>query len=800
MKLIASLTATIALLLPIAARGAEPATPTTIDFNRDVRPILSDKCFHCHGPDGHSREADLRLDEPASALEDRDGMFVVKPGDPSGSELIRRITSDDEYEVMPPPEINKPLTKREIETLRAWIASGAEWAQHWAYVPPVRVDVPAVAGEVAPRNAIDNFIFDRLRREGLTPSPEADPVSLLRRVCFDLTGLPPTREQAEAFLKDPSSEAYDRLVEQLLRSPHYGERMAMYWLDLVRYADTVGYHGDQEQNISPYRDWVIEAFNRNLPFDQFTREQLAGDLLNEPTQQQIIATGYNRLLQTTHEGGLQPKEYRAIYAADRVRNLGAVWFGGTIGCAQCHDHKFDPYTAKDFYSLAAFFADVDDEAHFKTGTNANPTARPPELELPTPEQEAQIRELTNRLNTEKRKRSAEGLTEAESKALDDRIKKIERQLQSARRAIRRTMITVALDKPREVRVLPRGNWLDDSGPIVEPAIPEFLGHLDIENRRANRLDLANWLVDPKQGSGLLTARVMVNRLWYLCFGTGLSDSLDDFGGQGEPPVHPELLDHLAHEFVDSGWDIQAMLRLIVSSRTYRQSSNIRDDLAQVDPANRLYARQSASRLPAEMIRDNALTVSGLLVHQVGGESARPYQPAGYYRHLNFPQRTYQQSNDSDQYRRGVYVHWQRQFLHPMLKAFDAPSREECTAKRPQSNTPIAALTLLNDPTFIEAARSFAQRILDADLEGDRERITWAFREATSRAPSDAEQEVLARLLNTNRATFAQGSGEARAFLEVGLSDAPSSLDTSELAAWTSVCRALLNLAETNMRP
>lgn len=773
-----------------------------INFNRDVRPILSDKCFQCHGPDAAARKADLRLDLESALKAVRDGIVIVSPGDPAGSEMIRRITSHDESDVMPPHESDKQLTEKEKQTLRQWVAEGAKWSQHWAYEAPVRHEVPSVKRTDWPRNWIDHFVLARLDREQLGPSPDADRATLLRRVCFDLTGLPPTDEIANQFLADDSGNAYENLVDQLLTSPQYGERMAVYWLDLVRYADTVGYHGDQTQNISPYRDWVINAFNTNQPFDKFTCDQLAGDLVPAPSSAQLIATGYNRLLQTTHEGGLQQKEYRAIYAADRVRNISAVWMGATVGCAQCHDHKFDPYTAKDFYSLSAFFADVDDEKHFTAGSNSNPTARDPELELPTAAQQTQLAEIVSRLESAKTELNADGLPEAELKSIRNRMPQIEAELKQFQAGIRRTMITVALETPRVVRVLPRGNWLDETGPIVQPAVPKFMGTLagpDGDSRRANRLDLARWLVDAEYGAGLLTARVTVNRLWSLCFGSGLAGRLDDFGGQGEPPVHPELLDRLAHAFVESDWDTRAMMKLIVTSRTYQQSSAVRSEFTGIDPNNRLYARQSAYRLPAEMVRDNALAISRLLVQQTGGPSVKPYQPSGYYRHLNFPERTYEQDNDDRQWRRGVYVHWQRQFLHPMLKAFDAPSREECTAQRAQSNTPMAALVLLNDPTFVEAARAFATRSLDSDSKTDDERLAWAFFHAVTREPTASELAVLRRLLHENRESFATRPDDATAFLNVGLTKPPVGHDAREIAAWTAACRAILNLAETNSR-
>lgn len=782
--------------------SANHATASEVSFNRDVRPILSDRCFQCHGPDEAARKADLRLDDETAIKANRDGGVIVSPGDPAGSELIRRITSSDASEVMPPHELNKPLTETEKQTLRQWIAEGATWSRHWAYEAPVKHGTPGVTQTDWPRNWIDNFILMRLEQEKIAPAPDADRVTLLRRVCFDLTGLPPNEEMTSAFLVDSSDNAWETLVDRLLASPEYGERMAVYWLDLVRYADSVGYHGDQTHNIAPYRDWVINAFNRNQRFDEFTRDQLAGDLVASPSVEQIIATGYNRLLQTTHEGGLQAKEYRAIYAADRVRNVSAVWMGATVGCAQCHDHKFDPYTSRDFYSLSAFFADVDDEKHFTAGSNSNPTAREPELELPTPAQDAELRAAVTTLESAKSDLQAADLQESEQQAIKDRIKSLEGQVKQIRAGLRRTMITVALKQPRVVRVLPRGNWLDESGPVVDPSVPKFMGSILApvqEARRSNRLDLAHWLTDAEHGVGLLTARVTVNRLWSICFGSGLAGRLDDFGGQGEPPVHPELLDRLAWEFIENGWDTKALLKLFVTSRVYQQSSVPRSELLDTDPNNRLYARQSAFRLPAEMIRDNALAIGGLLVPGTCGDSIRPYQPDGYYRHLNFPERTYQQDNDERQWRRGVYVHWQRQFLHPMLRAFDAPSREECTAQRAKSNSPMAALVLLNDPTFVEAARAFASQALAQQDRTDEERIAWAFYHAVTRYPVDSEQQVLFQLLQENRDAFRSRPDAAEAFLKVGLTKTSSDQDMRELAAWTTVCRAILNLSETNTR-
>lgn len=756
-----------------------------IDFNRDVRPILSDRCFACHGPDEKHRKAKLRLDVGNDAVDSG----AVVPGKAAESTIIERITAAEE-ERMPPAKTGKKLSPAEVETLRKWIAEGAKYAPHWAFVSPRRHDVPGIEGrrnEI--RNWIDNFILARLERERLEPSREADQRTLMRRLHFDLTGLPPTPEQVAIYLNDKSPSAYEKLVDRLLASEHYGERMAMYWLDLVRFADTVGYHGDQDHHASPYRDYVIDAFNLNLPFDRFTREQLAGDLLPRATTDQKIATCYNRLLQTSHEGGVQPKEYLAIYAADRVRNLSAVWMGATVGCAQCHDHKFDPYTSRDFYALSAFFADVDEEKHLRGGgADTVPTKRAPEIPVFTRRERERLAALDERI-ADLEKHAANGVQQPGLAALVS-------ERDTLRKSQRLVMVTRSVT-PRTVRVLPRGNWLDDSGPIVEPAIPAFLGNLRGDGR-AGRLDLANWLIDPKAGVGGLTARVFVNRLWYLFFGSGLAKSLEDFGGQGEPPVHPELLDNLAVEFIDSGWDIKRTVKLIVMSRTYRQLSAESVTLKERDPGNRLLARQGSWRLPAETIRDNALFVSGLLTRDMGGASSKPYQPAGFYRHLNFPKREYVADSDAKQWRRGVYIHWQRQYLHPMLKAFDASTREECAAQRARSNTPLAALVLLNDPTFIEAARFFAQRLLEQRLT-DPERISEGFRLTTGRRPDLTESTLLRKLLERNRALYKEDPAAAADIVGIGITPVPKDTDFPELASWTAVCRTLLNLSESIMR-
>ncbi|TWT77647.1 Planctomycete cytochrome C [Posidoniimonas polymericola] len=762
-----------------------------IDFNALVRPILSDKCFQCHGPDSAHRAADLRLDVEDAAKADRGGLRAIDADAPGESEVLTRIFADDEGLVMPPPEAHKDLTEKEKQTLRSWIEAGAPYAPAWAYVPPKWTEPPP-PGDAAdatdwPANWIDRFVLDRLQREELSPSDQADPVTLARRLAFDLTGLPPSQEMVDKFAAHPTDAAYEQMVDQHLASPRFGERMAIYWLDLVRYADTVGYHGDQNQTVWPYRDYVIHAFNTSKPFDEFTIEQLAGDLVPDADQDERIASGYNRLLQTSHEGGVQLKEYRAIYQADRVRNVSQVWMAATMGCCQCHDHKFDPLSIKEFYQLGAFFADVDDEEHLVNpygNLNRNPSPRNPELPVQSVYQRQRLAEIKQQIA----ELTAAGASPEELAALTTLRKRLAKPV---------SMPISASTTPREVRVLGRGDWQDESGEVVPPAAPESLGWRPLPGR-ATRLDLARWLVDPDRGAGLLTARVMANRFWGLMFGEGLASVMDDFGGQGQPPTHPALLDNLSVEFVRSGWDVKHMMKQIAMSRAYRQSSYASAELLERDPANQLLARQGRFRLPAEMIRDNALTASGLLINELGGPSVKPYQPVDYYEHLNFPRRKYQASTDADQWRRGVYVHWQRQYLHPMLKAFDAPTREECTARRPRSSTPLATLTLLNDPTFVEAARVMATEALAAASEDDA-RVDELFRRAVSRPADEVEHKAILSLVHEQRDHYTALPQEAERLLGVGLSEAAQGIATPELAAWTFACRAVLNLGETITR-
>ncbi|MCA8992990.1 MAG: PSD1 domain-containing protein [Planctomycetaceae bacterium] len=987
--------------------AAEP-----VQYGRDIRPILSDRCFTCHGPDRRGQENELQLDSHDKAVES-----AIVPGKPAQSELIARILSDDETTVMPPPESGrKPLTAAEKKLIEQWIAEGAKYEEHWAYASLERPGVPQPKSTDWSQNEIDAFVLARMEIAGFKPSAQADRRTLIRRLYFDLLGVPPTPEAVQAFVNDNSPDAYAKLVDELLNDERFGERMAMYWLDLVRYADTAGYHSDNAREVDAFRDYVIQSFNDNKPFDQFTIEQLAGDLLPEATVMQKIASGYNRLLQTTEEGGAQAKEYTAIYQADRVRNLSEVWLATTMACCQCHDHKYDPFTMRDFYSLGAFFADVSEVAVGR---------QPANLRLPTEEETAELNQIAQNLTAAKQKPvAAEALqawvsaqrdavaneadawtvvkptdikssgnqklapqddgsllasgpnpandtytlqlpltdaaktglrlealthdsltrkalsrangnfvltgvevtlvakdgaetpvkiakatadyeqpgwpvanvldgnpgtgwagnghnetlsrtavfefaepvavTEGASlrvvlkhesphaqhnigrprlsltsqghpqlssgpnlpaalvqllqKPADDltaedqqQIEKFYREvstdwdatrkeiagLEGRQKAIQdgiRTMLVAQSTTPRMVRILPRGNWLDDSGEEVQPQVPARLGKLDTGDRRATRLDLANWLVGPENP---VTARVFVNRLWKMMYGYGLSRSLEDIGHQGEWPTHPELLNWLSSEFVQSGWDVKHTLRLMALSNTYQQSSVVSPAGREKDPFNRYLARQSRHRLDAEMIRDNALAVSGLLVTEIGGPSVKPYQPAGYWQHLNFPAREWQSDKGADQYRRGLYTFWCRSFLHPSLLAFDATSREECVADRPKSNTPLQALVLLNDPTYVEAARVLGASTA-ASSDNDEARLNYAFQQVLQRQPSAEESALLLQIVDQQRQELAAHAELTSTFAKNG--DAPPAADNStEATTWATIARVLLNLDEAITR-
>ena len=1039
---------------------------------------MSDTCFRCHGPDQRARMAGLRLDIRDEALKKtKSGVTPIVPGAPDQSAIVQRIFSKNRASIMPPQSIHKELTDTQKETIRRWVAEGAVYEKHWSYEPVKRPAVPEIRGA---KNPIDAFIQERLQREGLKPSPEADRRTLLRRITFDLAGIPPTPAEMQAFLTDQSPDAYEKVVDRLLASPRYAEMQAMHWLDAVRYADSAGFHGDNLWPAWPYRDYVLKAFRDNKPFDQFTREQLAGDLLPNATTDQKIASAYNRLNRASGEGGLQPKEYLAKYGADRVRTLSTVWLGSTLGCAECHDHKFDPFTAKDFYSMKAFFADIRETGLISDRGN---TAWGSKLSLPTPEQQTRLASLKKQIEKAQadQRREAESrmdqrwdwedrilaehksgdlawryqhplsattvhgakltiyneepvdfdyylngslhserkpgdglviasglnpdnetyvvtfkpgagtwtalgidvhqdenlpgnrvsrgadrfeLTEVEAEISDggaparklsfvlatttgfgetnenppmaaidgnsktgwavgfgearnpflalrfaakvntaadsvitlrlhhdsdlrratigrfrvalssfenswpengeaskkhsiaetsktgeatlnvpvdrglpaDVLAALEKhpddrsnaekervllhymwsapewqdltarvaKLQTERDLLESTIARVIYTertKPRLTRILPRSNWMDETGEIVNPAVPRFLGVLQTSGRRATRLDLANWIVSP---GNPLTARAFVNREWRQFFGTGLSKTLEDLGSQGEWPTHPELLDWLASEFMRPAstqahaWDVKHLVRTIVLSQAYRQTSMSTPEGDARDPENRLLARQSRFRVDAEIVHDIALSVSGLLVERFGGPSVRPLQPEGYLAAVNFPKREYSASHGDDLHRRALYTQWQRTFLHPTLLTFDAPTREECGVNRVNSNTPLQALVLLNDPIFLEASRVFAANILKSSERWEAQ-LDWAYSKALNRAPNDEERQVLSSLYQRSLSSFESGQSNADQFLSVGEAPIAPGTDRVKLAALTSIARAILNLHETITR-
>jgi Protein of unknown function (DUF1553)/Protein of unknown function (DUF1549)/Planctomycete cytochrome C len=998
------------LLAVLSLARAEAAEP--LRYNRDIRPILSENCFSCHGPDANHRKAGLRLDvreETLKAVES--GEIAIVPGEIGKSALWERMNSTDADDVMPPPKAHKTVTVAQKEKLRLWIEQGAKYEPHWAYAPlaPLPMALPVVQRGDWARNDLDRFILARLESEGLAPSAAATKETLIRRVSLDLTGLPPTPTEVDGFLADESEQAYEKVVERLLKSPRYGERMAVDWLDAARYADSNGYQVDRDRELWPWRDWVIRAFNDNKPFDQFTIEQIAGDLLPEATLEQRIATGFHRNHMMNEEGGIIPEEFLAEYTADRVETTAAVWLGQTFNCCRCHDHKFDPFTQRDFYALKAFFHNVPEKG---VGIYSNPIRinSPPFLKLPAPEIEAKISQLNARMQTVNDQlealagESAAGLeewarrvaaaavvwepveilsasggdapprvdaptrtveigpqetrantikisarlpagrvtalqlecattapaasfqwselkvtaraagnaqpssalkmraiaagdslaatettkvldndrktrvaisvtpervahavfelepalvidaapaeieielgvenangpshwristtaTETEllvpadlaaiagnedaqrsaaerqqlaafrlaqqppHRALSDELTRLKKQLTAAEGEIPTTLVMEEMKEPRPTFVLLRGAY-DKPGERVTAATPAVLPALADDQPR-NRLGLARWLVSPQNP---LTARVTVNRLWQQVFGTGLVKTSEDFGAQGEPPSHPELLDWLAGEFIRSGWDVKHMMQLMVTSATYRQQSRLTPLLRERDPENRLLARGPRFRLPAEGVRDQALAASGLLVEKIGGPSVRPYQPPGLYEQITAGSgaTVYVPGKDDDLHRRSLYTYWKRSVPNPAMLLFDAPFRESCTLRRPRSNTPLQALDLMNDPTYVEAARFLAQRMMQEGGEAVDARLAHGFRLLLARPPRPAEMSVLRAAYERAHADFEKDVEAARALLTVGEAKTDAQLSPIELAAFTAVASTMLNLDE-----
>jgi mono/diheme cytochrome c family protein len=717
------------------------APAATVDFQRDIRPILSSRCFKCHGP--AKQEDGVRLDLRDTALKRR----IIVPGKPDTSKLIRKITEKDDDDRMPPAEAGDRLSAEQIAKLRAWIQQGAPYTLHWAFIKPQAAPLPAVRDRSWPRNAIDYFILARLEQSGMQPSPVANRATLIRRVYLDLLGLLPAPAEVNAFVKDARPDAYERLVDRLLASPHYGERQARYWLDLARYADSNGYTIDGPRSIWPYRDWVIRALNADMPFDRFTIEQLAGDLLPKATVEQKLATGFQRNTPFNEEGGTDPEQFRVERTVDRNNTTGAVWLGLTVACAQCHDHKYDPIRQQDYYQLYAFFNNAEESS----------------LGLGTPEQEAERKQLRGELD--KARREAKAATGDKKGPAAQRIKKLQQALKKLEATIPATMILAERKTPRETHILQRGDFLKP-GALVQPNTPANLPSLGIQGRRANRLDLARWLVGPDNP---LTARVVMNRMWQQYFGKGLVETENDFGMQGSPPTHPELLDWLAVEFMRRGWGEKAMHRLLVTSATYMQSSVVRPDKLAKDPKNRLLGRQARLRVEAEIVRDAALSASGLLSSKIGGRGVFPPQPIEVF---SFTQsrRVWVESRGADRFRRGMYTYIWRQSQHPLLTTFDGPDAQTACTRRNRSNTPLQALHLANDPTFLEIAEALGRRVQHEGPADDAGRIDFAFRLCFARTPLPAERQRLLRYLETVK------------------TNRPDS-------AWQAVARVLLNLDE-----
>ncbi len=793
---------------------------TPVHFNRDIQPILSEHCFKCHGPDASARKGKLRLDTKAGAFAARDGDGpALVAGDPAQSPLYQRILSSDPDEIMPPPDSNLKLTASQIDLLRRWIDEGAQWGEHWSFSRPIRPKLP----DIEATNPIDRFIREKLQKEGINAAPEADRETLARRLALDLTGLPPTLEIVNSFLADGSETAYEKLVDALLESPSYGERMAWEWLDAARYADSNGYQGDANRTMWPWRDWVVQAFNRNLPYDQFTIWQLAGDLLPEASSEQKLATGFARNHMINGEGGRIPEENRIEYVMDVTETVGTVWLGLTFNCCRCHDHKFDPLTRKDYYSLSAFFNQTPVD-----GSGGDPQ-QAPNLEWPTEKEALELKRLTAEVETigeavakleaNQKSESADlekteeetkrirailnkrpanrskdeiAVLENESSEYAKKLKELREVIEKrdqARNAIPRVMVMRDIEKPRATFILERGLY-DKRIEEVYAATPLRLPPFPAD-APTNRLGFALWLV---AGENPLTARVTVNRLWQQFFGAGLVRTPEDFGVQGEKPTHPELLDWLAVDFVESGWDVKRLVRLMVTSGTYKQSSKVTPTALERDPQNRYLARGPRYRWPSWMLRDQALAAGALASLKIGGAPVKPYQPDGVWEDVSFGNKKYKRDEGEKLYRRSIYTFWRRIIAPTMF--FDSASRQVCSVKQPRTNTPLHALATLNDITYVEAARALAQRTLLEVRGSDSERIEFAFRVVLARKPKKEEHRILLASVERLKREFGSDPSAAEKYLAVGETKRNPKLDLVEEASYAAFSLGLLNLDET----
>jgi hypothetical protein len=764
-----------------AGEGSVPARPASgsqssdFSFSHDVRPILSANCFACHGPDEESREAELRLDERESAVD----YGAIVPGDAAASLLVERISADDSAVVMPPPDSGHSLTGQQIELLTRWISEGAEYTPHWSFIPPQRPELPPVAADDWPTNGIDDFILQRLEEAGLSPAPNASPHVLVRRVYLDLIGLPPLPGVADEFAADPSPEAYERLVDELLSSPRFGEHWAREWLDLARYADTKGYEKDLPRDMWPYRDWLIRALNEDMPYDQFTIEQLAGDLLPSPTREQIIASAFHRNTMNNDEGGTDDEEFRVAAVKDRVDTTMQVWMGLTAGCAKCHSHKFDPISHEEYYQLFAIFNQTADADTFDEA---------PVMRFETPGVAEQISALRRKIDERKK---AEAGNSDETKKLDEQLKELEAKVTKLP-----IMRELEDDKRRTTRIHVRGNFLDP-GEEVSPAVPAAFGELagDVPE---DRLALARWLVSKDNP---LTPRVAANRVWARFFGAGLVQTEEDFGSQGAPPSHPLLLDWLATEFRDTHqWSLKKLCNTIVMSSTYRQSSVVEEEKRQADPQNRLLGRGPRFRLPAEAVRDQALAAAGLLSTKMYGPPVMPPQPPGVWKTI-YNTRKWETSAGQDRYRRALYTYWKRTSPYPSMLIFDAEGRDVCAIRRIHTNTPLQALVLMNDPVYLEAAAALARRMVEEGGEAAAQRIERGLRLLLIRPADSLEIERLNQLQLAAAGKFRAQAALADALLAACNADErlPDTLEPHEFAAYVVVASTILNLDESVKR-
>jgi len=817
----------VGLLWLVAAAGAQTKP---VDYLREVRPILASKCFQCHGPDDKVRKAGLRLDIGEEAVKElKSGNHAIVPGDLAKSTLVQRITAKEENEVMPPVKFNKKLEPREVDILQRWVKEGGKYAAHWSLVKATAPKLPEVKDKTWAKNPIDVFILARLESEGLKPTAAADRYTLARRLALDLTGLPPTPEMVDAFVSDKAPNAYEKYVDRLLAMPAYGERWASMWLDLARYADSQGFANDPDRSIWPYRDWVIQAFNDNMPFDRFTIEQLAGDLLEKPTKSQLVATGFHRNTLTNTEGGTQPEEFRSAAVVDRVNTTTQVWLGLTMACAQCHSHKYDPLTQKEYYQLYAIFNNCEDR---NSGDDF------PTIVIGSPEQEKQLEEAKTKLADAQKRFQAETTKvdmalvgweksvkkDAQPKDVQDilaiaadkrtkqqkdrllvhhrslsaewmKLDKEVKDLTAKLNAIKLPTSPVLKEgKPRPTNIHIRGNYLE-KGDLVSVGLPAILP-APPKGEPLNRLTFARWLMSTENP---LTARVAVNRWWEELFGIGIVETSEDFGIQGEVPSHPELLDWLASEYVKMGWDTKKFLKMLVMSSTYQQGSQVSEDLAKRDPFNRLLARGPRVRLSAESIRDQALFASGLLSSKMFGPPVQPPRPSFGLSAAFGGSLDWTTSTGEDKYRRGIYTRVRRNSPYPSATTFDAPERTYCNIRRIRTNTPLQALVTLNDPVYVETAQALARRVVGSSNKTTSDRMTYAFRLVLSRPPQEREVKRLTELYEAALAKYKADPAKAMAIATKPLGPAPKEMDVNELAAWTVIGNVLFNLDETLSR-